>query len=75
MTVYFFSKSLIPVRKGIRQGAITVSTHNNNNILEVHSPAVTGCIYRGLHVLVLNYALVVLNFSCSLHPIEENSTS
>ena len=72
MVVLFFSESLIPVQKGIRQGAITSPPLYNNSVLEAQSHTVTSCIYRGIEVSVLNYAHDVLNISPSVLSIEEN---
>lgn len=62
----------IPVRKGIRQGAISSPRLYNNSVLEAQKLVQMSCIFRGLDVTLLNYADDIFNLSRCLSRIEEN---
>lgn len=65
------SSSLIPVEKGIRQGALTSPPLFNNSIISSQEPVQSTCIFRGLNVSLIDYADDILNASRTLIGIEE----
>ena len=66
------SDFLIPVRKGIRQGALSSPPLYNNSIIEAQKTVKTCFIFRGIDLSLVNYADDILNLSRSVSGIESN---
>lgn len=66
------SSTIIPVRKGIRQGAISSPPFYNNSVIEAQQVVKPSFLYLGLDLSLLNYADDILNLSRSFSRFEEN---
>lgn len=60
----------IPVKKGIRQGAVNSPDLFNNSVIEVQHEAPTTCILCGIDVSLIGYADDILNISRTLNGIK-----
>ena len=66
------TKITIPVRRGVRQGALTSPIVFNNCILDAQSQAVSSCILEGIDVSLIAYADDVFNPSRTVLAFEKN---
>ena len=62
----------IPVKKGIRQGAVTSPPLFNNTVIVPQQKVLTTCIFNGIDVSLANYADDILDISRTAFGIEEN---
>jgi len=65
---------LLPVKKGVRQGAISSPTAFNNSIVKPQSKSLMTYILRGVDLSLIGYADDVLNLSRFLQGLEDNFT-
>ena len=66
------TRFVIPVRRGVRQGALTSPVSFNNCILNAQSSAVPSCILKGIDVLLIAYADDIFNPSRAVQSFERN---
>jgi hypothetical protein len=63
---------ILPVKKGVRQGAITSPTAFNNSIVKPQSNVLTTCILLGIDISLVGYVDGVFSLSHFLRGLEEN---
>ena len=63
---------VIPVCRGVRQGAVTSPVAFNNCILNAQSSAVPSCILKGIDVSLIAYADDIFNPSRTVQSFERN---
>ena len=63
---------MLPVKKGVRQGAITPPTAFNNSIVKPQSNALTTCILLGIDISLIGYVDGVFSLSHFLRGLEQN---
>ncbi|XP_065575022.1 uncharacterized protein LOC136036651 [Artemia franciscana] len=66
------STVVVPVEKGIRQGAVSSPSLYNNNFLESRKDVEMSFVFKGRDISLLNYAYDILNLSHSFGMIEKN---
>ena len=66
------TRFVIPVRRGVRQGALTSPVAFNNCILNAQSSAVPSCILKGIDVSLIAYADDIFNPSRTVQSFERN---
>ena len=66
------SAVVVPVEKGIRQGAVSSPTLYNNSVIESQKDVEMSLVFRGRDISLLNYADDILNLSRSFWMIEKN---
>ena len=66
------TRSVIPVRRGVRQGTLTSPVTFNSCILNAQSSAVPSCIVTGIDVSLIAYADDIFNPSRTVPSFERN---